>query len=390
MKLLLFILLFGLVNVVRAQSFDSTTSGDSVAKNDLSRVADSKLKQWSVELSDPNFHVRQYATDRLTHAGRAAVDAISAAMIEGDLETILRGSEILEEIAMAHSPGDDNGAYQRLMSLATDAVGVVADRSGDAISEINAYRSSIAIERLTTSGAFYGVAELTMKLNGATLPILLLDDQFEPTDATFAWMPWVRGIGNVAVQGPAIRKDVLAGVAAMPDLRNLWLMDGSASGDDLSELRAAKRLQNLEIHYVGLRDVSAAGMAELAVRESMMIDGCGLPAEFGDQIQGLMPGLDVQYKRGGFLGVECLPGKPCLISRVSPDSGAQKAGLQPGDIITRVNQTEIKEFNDLRDAISRYEVDDTVEVEFKRADLQLITDMTLGRHEKISITPLRR
>lgn len=56
------------------------------------------------------------------------------------------------------------------------------------------------------------------------------------------------------------------------------------------------------------------------------------------------------------------------IAGVEKDSCAEKAGLQTGDIITRVGDTTVESYNDLKQALKDYSAGDTAELEVYRAD----------------------
>jgi len=56
------------------------------------------------------------------------------------------------------------------------------------------------------------------------------------------------------------------------------------------------------------------------------------------------------------------------IDGVENGSCAQQAGIEAGDIITRVGGEEVKNFDNLKSALKRYSAGDTVEIELYRAD----------------------
>ncbi|MGX8692640.1 MAG: S1C family serine protease [Clostridia bacterium] len=56
------------------------------------------------------------------------------------------------------------------------------------------------------------------------------------------------------------------------------------------------------------------------------------------------------------------------IAGVEKNSCAEKAGLQAGDIITRVGETQVESYNDLKQALKAYSAGDTAELEIYRAD----------------------
>ena len=61
------------------------------------------------------------------------------------------------------------------------------------------------------------------------------------------------------------------------------------------------------------------------------------------------------------------------ISRVTPDSAADKAGIQAGDIITAVGDYPVNAYDELRQVLRRFSANDTTEVSIYRsgAELQL-------------------
>lgn len=60
------------------------------------------------------------------------------------------------------------------------------------------------------------------------------------------------------------------------------------------------------------------------------------------------------------------PGEGVLVTDVVEDSGAQAAGIQGGDIILSIEDQSVSSIEDLREALSDYEVGDEVEVHLRR------------------------
>ena len=56
------------------------------------------------------------------------------------------------------------------------------------------------------------------------------------------------------------------------------------------------------------------------------------------------------------------------IDSVDAGSSADQAGIQAGDIITKIDGEAIRSFDDLRAAIKRHSAGETVDIEFYRAD----------------------
>ncbi len=72
--------------------------------------------------------------------------------------------------------------------------------------------------------------------------------------------------------------------------------------------------------------------------------------------------------------------KGAKITSVSKESAAEKAGLQKDDIITKVNEDEIKTSDDLVKAIGKYNPEDKVKVEYIRDGKSKTTTSTLTKN----------
>ena len=57
----------------------------------------------------------------------------------------------------------------------------------------------------------------------------------------------------------------------------------------------------------------------------------------------------------------------CLVQGVQPDTGADRGGLRPGDMVTKLDDTEITSFEELVGVIAEKEVDQKVKVHVLRA-----------------------
>ena len=67
-----------------------------------------------------------------------------------------------------------------------------------------------------------------------------------------------------------------------------------------------------------------------------------------------------------------------LVQSVAPLSGAYKAGIKEGDIITKFDGQKIESFNDLTDLKNKHKPGDVVKVELYRDDKTLTVDLTLS------------
>jgi serine protease Do/serine protease DegQ len=120
--------------------------------------------------------------------------------------------------------------------------------------------------------------------------------------------------------------------------------------------------------------------------------GFAVPTEIASSIMGQI--LDFGEIRRGLLGVNIQTIDPeaaetlgadidggAIITRVFPDSAAENAGLQVGDIIVSVNDKKITSGSELRNTIGLLRSGDTVGIRYLRDNKSFSTSAELGRAE---------
>jgi Do/DeqQ family serine protease len=93
--------------------------------------------------------------------------------------------------------------------------------------------------------------------------------------------------------------------------------------------------------------------------------------EFGN-VQAAILGIyyDAEFKEEGV-----------KIDRVNSDGGAEKAGLEEGDIIIRVNSVKISKFSDLKGQLNAKRPGDIINVAYLRDNVERTTNVTLSKNE---------
>ena len=83
---------------------------------------------------------------------------------------------------------------------------------------------------------------------------------------------------------------------------------------------------------------------------------------------------------GAFLGVtgEREGGEGVLIGGIVPDSGAERGGLRPGDVVIRLDESGIGGFEDLVAALGRRRPGETARVVYLRDGEIFTAPITLG------------
>lgn len=139
------------------------------------------------------------------------------------------------------------------------------------------------------------------------------------------------------------------------------------------------------VHTLSIRGaaVTADGLKQLEHMPWLLkleLYGLDLSEEDLQALRQLLPHVDeFDVRRGAMLGVRGNGGRPqAEIFSVEPDSAAEKAGLQPGDIITHVDGVQVQSFTELTTEIAKYDAGDTVVLEILRAERPLKREVTFG------------
>lgn len=380
---------FALLLVLLALAVHSGGAEPPASSDEVPPVPDGKpgrkaeekpVEYWVGQLSSDEFLRREKATRRLVDAGREAVPAIVAVLGSGDLEVTERAISVLREIAIDQSPGETDSAWGKLQQLAVAGVGSQASRAALAVEEIRQLRDQQARRVLASAGVFIGAADFVVRARSSLEEIVQIDQQWGKDLQTLQWLRWVDGIQFARIKGDAVRPEVLRQLIRMPDLHTITLVDGQLGEETLQALLMMEQIRTLELRYTSVKPELTDRLVDLPVRGSLSLMGTGIPVETVEQMREKQPGLHIEHKQGGFLGVTCTDGfNVCQINSVVADSAADRAGLRAGDVIVGLDDTQVAEFSELQEAINRHVPGDEVEVKFTRAGVIQSAKVRLGK-----------
>ncbi|QEC67069.1 PDZ domain-containing protein [Panacibacter ginsenosidivorans] len=74
-----------------------------------------------------------------------------------------------------------------------------------------------------------------------------------------------------------------------------------------------------------------------------------------------------------------------LITEITKESAAEKAGLKEDDVITKVNDDKIADADDLYKAIGKYKPEDKVSITYKRGGKENKVDVKLGENKQVKV-----
>lgn len=349
---------------------------------ELRELNEVSAEQLVDQLADPSYVRREIASRQLLAAGEAAVAPLEAAMRQGDLELVERGSVILQDLAALEAPSKDNSAWDALSRLEKSGPGAAASRAVIAKSMVRSDRSERAHSHLAAAGIEVGPQELTLDSRLEFLHAIRFPADWSPDEETLQWLPWIYDATAAVVEGTSASAEVLAAIGRMPNVRQVQIRDADLTAQSLTGLAELERIDTLEFLFVGIGDDDAdlAAIADLPLRQNLVLTGTDFDQQDVETLRSQLPGLAITFSYGGFLGVQCNSLEPvCAVSVVVPGSAADRAQMMPGDVIVKFGEHPVTTFADLQKAVRQYTPRDELEVVVRRGGEEIALPIRLGR-----------
>ncbi len=339
------------------------------------------IEYWLEQLDSDQFSHRQLASQQLNRLGDQAVGPLVQAAQSGKLELTQRALEILQSLAAAQAPDDESGAWAALNELAGQGSGSAAVGARAAIDDLRRNRESQAYHKLSAAGVQIGLREYVIHSRAINnQEVVWIDKKWKGDIKALSWLRWVKRVEIALIDGEAVRQEVLEQVVKMPDLRTIVMRDATVRDDIFAPLSELQRIDELEFRYVRLGIDDAEKIARLPVRGSLGLMGTGIPPEGKERIADALPGLRLEYKEGGFLGVICNSFSPrCQIDGLKAGGAAANAGLEVGDVIVSFDGEPIRTFDDLQVQIAEHPAGAEIQIVYERQGETGTANVTLGR-----------
>jgi hypothetical protein len=360
--------LVGQTVVCQSQGLDSQAQG-SDSQGSATPHSEKTVGYWVEQLGHDQYLRRELASKKLVEAGPSAIADLIEVIRTADLEVIERATKAISEIALDQPPHEDGGAWEQLNRLAIRGAGRRASSARAAVAEVRGHRAIQARQALAVAGVFVGMDEFAFSAIIEPRVIVQIDEKWRGDVQSLQWLRWLDGVESARVKGKAVTRDVLQHVCEIPGLKSLSIVDGEIDDAALEPLRKMGRIHSLEFRYVPLSDEQGDLISSMPIRVSLNLMGTGISAQKVESMRSALPGLQIDHKRGGFLGVTCMDSlDACELLSVLPDSAAEEAGLISGDVIVRIGDAEIHRFRDLQNEINEHLPGDEVDVSFRRGD----------------------
>lgn len=284
-----------------------------------------EIRQCIRDLGNARFELREQATRRLEHAGVAAVEPLVTAIENADgLETITRAIRGLQGILDFGDDAAFDAAEIELERLAESRNTSIARRAASALTGQSFSRRRRSVARIRALGGIVYVVPDERESINQPVPVVADDEE-----------NLARGLRII------LSSDWKAGDAGLINLRRLGTPP--------------------QFVYSQVYITDSSGVSKDAVLE----------------LQKAMPGLNVQERGGAMLGVSFPAQANCVVGTVHPDSGADRAGLREGDLITTYDGEKLRDFEHLTTITRRHRPGDKVILEIVREKKPLTVEVEL-------------
>jgi len=285
------------------------TSADSEKVQSPSRE---QLEKWVNELSSDLFDTREKAQQQLERAGLAALEFVSEEARNGSLESSTRAINIL----LAWSETGDRKlhveALERLVSLK------------------NSPREAELAEQLLSRARENAAVAAIVELGG----VVQVDKQ---------------------VRNPSNTLQIIIG--------SKW--KGGLEG--LKHLAEVPRATTVSFHATSLGDKALEYLDDVPQLSRVELYGTSISEEAIDKLKSrLTDAVHIEIRSAALLGVQGDFGANAHVGGVMQGSAADKAGVKPGDIITKLDEEEVKDFAGLTRMIAKQQPGDTVTLTIDR------------------------
>jgi len=349
------------------------------ARQATASVSAKQVKKWVTDLNSERFYDREVATEKLIAAGAIAVSPVAEAVAENNLEVTTRCIYILQELALSVDPRTEGAAHGALMKMAESRGTATGRRAAATLGRLNSIRHDRALGELKRLGANVGSVSSHFGVPYIQRRSIEIGETWRGEDKDLVRLGWLHDVDELVLQGPLVNDQWLKHAAKVSGLQNLTIKRAEITDEGIKHLSVIKELKTLALMYLPISDQSVQTLKELKAFTEMKIYGCRVTPAGASELKRALPTTDLDYRRGGFLGIQCHPDQQrCVVVRVVANSAAHKAGLIVNDVIYEYEGKRVGNFERLTALIAENRPGDTVTMKIMRNDQKLTKEVTLG------------
>lgn len=357
-------------------------AGEAADPSPRGRAAPEQIAAWIAGLNADEYGVREEATGRLVAAGAPAIGPVAQAVAAGNWELATRGVFILQELAVCSDAATEQEALTALEKIAGTQRSVAARRAVEALAKLDQLRQQRALEVFRRLGAKTDPEYEEKDLFHGTVFAIEFGDEWRGGESDLRRLRWLREVQQVTFTGPRVTDAWLAHLVGMESLRIVKIKRAQLSDDGMECLRRLETLRCVKLLYVPIGDRAVRHLKECRHILRMKIFGSKISDQGAKELVAALGAAVVDCRKGAFLGIgNSELGENWCISWVTEGSAAEKAGLRPGDVITKYGDQPVRDFESLTRLIGQNNPGDTVTVEVRRQGQTLVKQITFGEWE---------
>jgi len=277
------------------------------------------IQRWIAQLDDDQYATREQAQLHLEHTGLAALDAVADAAHNGSLERATRAINILLSWSESRDSALQIAALEKLAALPNRSE---AEMASQMLANV---REQAALEAITALGGHY-----------------MLD-------------PQARGV----FQQQQRRQQ--------PPLQIIIGLQWKGGVEGLKHLSAIRRATTVSLHSARLGDEALEPLAKLPHVRRIELYGTDISSAAIKKLREQIPSVKIAVRSAARLGIQGYhQNGGALVNAIMQGSAAEKAGLQPRDLITEMDGEKLQDFTDLTDRIAQHQPGDTVVLKIVR------------------------
>ena len=291
----------------------------SVAAAETPVPSEQELSAAIVRLNSPDFEDRERAADELVAAGVAGLPLLEAAVASAPPEAAARSLEILDRLYIRGSDEQFDAVEKHLVQLSKSVEPEIRDRAAYILDLAADRRTRLAVAAIERMGAL-------AKETSARGAMVMARPETKP--------------GRISIDSILITRAWTGGDAGLDQVRRLY---------------------------------------HLPVLRVYRIRGAAVSDEAIEQLDADLANVsEIQTRGAGCLGISAtVPAANCMVSGVAKGSAAEKAGLEPEDIVIRFGEDEVRSFQDLIDLLYDKEPGEKIPVVYLRGGEEMTVTVEL-------------
>ncbi|HEV7281413.1 MAG TPA: PDZ domain-containing protein [Pirellulaceae bacterium] len=310
------------------------------------------------QLDSDAYDQRERATTRLSEAGAAAIDPLTERLPRGSREMIARGMYVLTRLSLSREEATAERARQTLEAFAADPETPLGRQAEIALDDLNAKILTETVARLRDLGAEIKTQIVSdaglVRENVASLSIGE-DWRGEPKDLELVRR--LGGASDVRLSGARFDDAAVAIVADLENLQTLTLKKVKLTAAGLANLEQVDSLSELQIFYCS-GDEAIPTLEKLRSLDKLRLYGTKLTGEGTTRLEqtfGPNNQMRLDVRRGAFLGIRGDKiQEGALIMEVVEGSAAADAGMRPGDILVRIDDKPVPDFETVLTHVAQF------------------------------------